>query len=250
LILVEGQDDSDLYKRLLGLVNPNWRDRFEVEGVGGKKRVFQGCRKVPTWRGLVDRDEWDEAKVTAAQIKTPNVQILPRFTAQNYWINPNELWNLIPATIRDSNPGAQAWLVNKIEAQRTAWTAHGAMWRVMLECQSGLGNLGFPQELTNTPVTDETQILDILTRWQNHFEPQHIMGEYRSKRDAALMRVPDEQYLHVIHGKRFFRQVVTLALDETFHSPRKTANEWAADLVASMTIVPMDLRPVLETLLE
>lgn len=229
LILVEGEDDSDLYKRLLGLINPDWQDRFELECVGGKKRVFQGCGKVAAWRGLVDRDAWAEARVTEAQTKAPNVQILPRFTAQNYWINPDELWNLIPAATRTSHPGADTQLAAEIETHRADWTAHGAMWRVMLRRQVGLGDLRFPQELMDTPITDEMQIMDILTRWPSHFEPQHIMDEYRAERDTALAYPPDEQYAHVIHGKRFFRQVVTLVLNRVFHSPRKTANEWMAD---------------------
>lgn len=249
LILVEGEDDIPLYKQLLKLVNPDWQDRFGLEEVGGKRRVFQGCKKVATWRGLVDRDEWAEAQVTAAQTETPNVQILPRFTAQNYWVNPDELWNLIPATARTSHPGAQAQLASEIESQRADWTAHGAMWRVMLRRQMGLGDLKFPQELTNAPVTDEAQILAILMRWHNHFEPHDVLNEYQVERDAALGRPPNEQYAHVIHGKRFFRQVVTLALNRALHSPRKTADEWAADLTAGMTIVPADLGPVLESLL-
>jgi hypothetical protein len=249
LILVEGRDDSELYNRLLELVDPDWQNRLELEWVGGKRRVFQGCRRVATWRGLVDRDEWAETQVTAAQTETPNVQILPRFTAQNYWVNPDELWNLIPATARTSHPGAQAQLTAEIESQRADWTAHGAMWRVMLRRQVGLGDLRFPQELMDAPVTDEMQVMDILTRWHNYFEPQDVMDEYRIERDAVLVRPPNEQYAHVIHGKRFFRQVVTLALNRVFHSPSKTANEWTADLTASMTIVPADLRPVLEALL-
>ena len=249
LILVEGEDDSDLYKQLFTLVDPNWQNRFELEWVSGKRRVFQGCRRVATWRGLVDRDEWAEAQVTAARTETPNVQILPRFTTQNYWINPDELWNLIPATARTSHPGVQAQLVAEIETHRADWTAHGAMWRVMLRCQVGLGDLRFPQELMDAPVTDEAQIMAILTRWHNHFEPQDIMDEYRTERDEALGSPRSEQYAHLIHGKRFFRQVVTLVLNRVFHSPRKTANEWMADLTASMTTVPADLRPVLEALL-
>jgi hypothetical protein len=249
LILVEGEDDSDLYKQLFIFVDPDWQNRFELEWVSGKRRVFQGCRRVATWRGLVDCDEWAEAQVTAAQAETPNVQILPRFTAQNYWINPDELWDLIPVTVRTARPGAGAQLAAEIESQRANWTAHGAMWRVMLRRQMGLGDLRFPQELMDEPVTDEAQILAILTRWHNHFEPHDVLNEYRVERDAALGRPPSEQYAHVIHGKRFFRQVVTLVLNRVLHSPRKTANEWMADLTASMTTVPADLRPVLEALL-
>jgi hypothetical protein len=156
---------------------------------------------------------------------------------------------LIPATARTACPGAGAQLAAEIESQRADWTAHGAMWRVMLRRQIGLGDLKFPQELMDEPVTDEAQILAILTRWHNHFEPHDVLNEYRTERDAALRRPPSEQYAHVIHGKRFFRQVVTLALNRVFHSPRKTADEWAADLSASMMTVPADLKPVLETLL-
>jgi hypothetical protein len=249
LILVEGEDDSALYAQLLKVVDPDWQNRFELEWVSGKRRVFQGCQKVPAWRGLVDCDEWAEAQVTAAQTETPNVQILPRFTAQNYWINPDELRYLIPAATRTAHPGAGAQLAAEIETQRADWTAHGAMWRVMLRRQIGLGDLRFPQELMNEPVTDEAQILTILTRWHNHFEPHDVLNEYRVERDAALARSPNEQYAHVIHGKRFFRQVVTLVLNRVFHSPGKTANEWMADLTASMMTVPVDLRPALEALL-
>lgn len=249
LILVEGQDDSDLYRQLFTLVDPDWRNRFELEWVGGKRRVFQGCQRVVTWRGLVDRDEWADTRVAAARTQAPNVQILPRFTAQNYWIAPDELWNLIPATVRASYSGAQAQLAAGIESQRPDWTAHGAMWRVMLGRQIGLGDLGLPQELTDRPVTDETQILAILTRWHDHLEPHGTLNEYRVERDAALGRPPNEQYAHAIHGKRFFRQAVTPVLNQAFAPPRKTAHQWMADLTASMTIVPADLKPVLESLL-
>jgi hypothetical protein len=34
-----------------------------------------------------------------------------------------------------------------------------------------------------------------------------------------------------------------------FRSPGKTTQAWSADLIASTTVVPSDLRPVLEALL-
>lgn len=249
LILVEGDEDASLYDRLLTLLDPDWRNHFEIEPVGGKTRVFQGCRRVAAWRGLVDRDEWAEDRLNDSLRQTPNVQVLPRFTAQNYWIDPDDLWGLIPASVRASYSGVQAQLRADIEAQRADWTAHGAMWRVMLRRQVGLGDLRFPRELMDAPVTDEGEITAILTRWHDHFKPEDIMAEYRVERDAVLARAQSEQYAQVIHGKRFFRQVVTLAMNRAFGTPSKTATEWAADLTASITTVPADLKPVLEALL-
>jgi len=249
VILVEGQDDVILCERLLTLSDPDWRVRFGIEPADGRRRVFQGCKKVNTWRGLVDRDEWDEARISREQEEATNVQVLPRFTAENYLVNPAELWSLIPAGARAAHPDAQAQITTAMEAQRADWTAHGAMWRVMLRRQVGLGDLGFPQELTNAPVTDEEQIMAILTCWHDHFKPEDVMAEYRTERDAALARSPDEQYAHVIHGKRFFRRVVTLALNQAFSTPRKTAEEWAEDLVMGITTVPADLMPLMGVLL-
>jgi hypothetical protein len=249
VILVEGESDILLYVHLLTLIDRDWRVRFGMESVDGKKRVFQGCTKVKTWRGLVDCDEWTEAKITEEQKKVANVQVLPRFAAENYLVNPAELWRLIPAGVRAAHPDAQAQITAAMEAQRADWTAHGAMWRVMLRRQVGLGDLGFPQELTNAPVTDEAQIMAILTRWHDHFKPEDVMAEYRTERDAALARSLDEQYAYVIHGKRFFRQVVTLALNKAFQTPRKTAEEWVEDLVMGITTVPADLMPLMGALL-
>jgi hypothetical protein len=249
LILVEGEEDVALYARMLDLIEPDWRRRFAIEHVDGKERVFQGCRKVPSWRGLVDRDEWTEARIAKEQQEAPAVRVLPRFTAQNYWIDPEELWALIPTAAKASFGETQTRLRAEIEDKRPAWTAHGAMWRVMLQRRAGLSHLGFPQELINSPVTDEAQIMEILTRWHDHLGPEAILTEYRAERDAALARPAHEQYAQAIHGKRFFRQVVTVALNIVFRSPGKTAQAWSADLIASTASVPSDLKPILAALL-
>lgn len=249
LILVEGEEDVALYARMFDLIEPDWRRRFAVEHVDGKERVFRGCRRAPSWRGLVDRDEWTEARIAKEQQETPTVRVLPRFTAQNYWIDPEELWALVPVAAKASVGEVQARLRAEIEDRRPAWIAHGAMWRIMLQRRAGLSYLGFPQELVNRPVTDETQIMDILTRWHDHLEPETILIEYRAERDAALTQPTHEQYTQTIHGKRFFRQVVTPVLNTVFRSPSKTAQAWSADLIAGTTGVPSDLRSVLAELL-
>jgi hypothetical protein len=91
--------------------------------------------------------------------------------------------------------------------------------------------------------------MEILTRWHDHLKPEAILTGYRAERDAALARPAHEQYAQAIHGRRFFRQVVTVALNIAFRSPGKTAQAWSADLAASTTVVPSDLRPVLKALL-
>jgi len=188
------------------------------------------------------------AQIIQEQLAAPNVQILPRFTAENYWIDPGELWSLIPPQVRVALADAQAQLRIALDAQRAAWTAHGAMWCVMLGRQAAL-NLGFPAELIDSPVTDEEKIRAILNGWHDHLKPEDILAEYRAERDKALARPEHEQYAQVIHGKRFFRKVVVRELSKAFHLPNKPHGEWAADLLASTTGVPTDLRPVLEKLL-
>jgi hypothetical protein len=246
VILVEGEDDILFYKHLLRLVDPDWEDRFGIEWVCGKSYVFRGCKKVPSWRGIVDCDEWDDAKVALEQRKVPNVQILPRFMTQNYWVNPDELWTFLPAHQRRLHIQAQPLLNADIEAQRTDWVAHGAMWRVMLRRRTGLGELGFPSELMESPVTDENQIREILGRWHNHLEPADIIAEYRQERTNSLSLRVDEQYARVIHGKMFFKRVVVQSLNRALGQQK--ASVWAIDLIQGMN-VPADLQPILRVLL-
>lgn len=256
LIIVEGENDAEMLQAWCHAVRPDWRVRFAIDYVGGKKRVYQACgnKLGRRWKGLVDCDEWGEQKINEESSKTPNVAILPRFTAENFWIDPDELFQLIPDHFWIDFPDAKGQIKAGIESQLADWLAHGVMWRVMLRRQSGFGDLKFPDELMEQPVTDEKQILAILTRWHNHLDPNDILQEYR-REVASAQRLPRfEQYARIVHGKRFFRQVVTLVLNKAFGTPNKTHEQWSKDLNAttkrqSATHIPADLLALVNSLL-
>ncbi len=256
LIVVEGEDDKAMLEALFGIVKPGWRFKFALAPVGGKKRVYQACKDAlgSNWRGLVDCDEWGEDRVHRESATTPNVKILPRFTAENFWINPDELFELIPAHYWKNFPDARVKIKTDIESALPDWVAHGVMWKIMLKRQSGFGDLKFPNELMERPVTDETQIRDILTRWHNYLDPNAILDEYRRELEAAQRLTQNEQYSQVVHGKRFFHQVITLTLNRAFHTLNRTHEDWTKDLTATtkrldVTQIPPDLLSTLNALL-
>lgn len=256
LIVAEGEDDSKMLQSLFQVIRPTWRIRFTIEYVSGKQRVYRACRDSlgHHWKGLVDCDEWGEDRVREESARTPNVEILPRFTAENFWINPDELFQLLPDHLWVTFPDAREQIKADIDLQLADWLAHGVMWRVMLRRQSGLGGLKFPNELMEQPVTDETQILTILEKWHDHLDPNTILQEYRQELASARLLSKSEQYNRIVHGKRFFRQVVTLALNKGFRTPTKTHEQWANDLNATterldIARIPTDLLGIVNSLL-
>lgn len=248
LIIVEGKDDLPFYRHLFSRIAPDWEDRWGLEAAGNKDWVFRVCRRVPVWRGIVDRDTWSADKIEEAKTQTPSVLVLPRFTVQNYWIHPEELWIVLPEHQRNAHPQAKAEVKRVIEKALDDWVAHGAMWKVMLDCRAQLGEgLGFPKRLMDAPVTDATQIRAILNEWHAHLSPDTIISTYDSTRCTLDRLDITAKYRAVIHGKRFFRGVVVRALNRGFG--QKSAKVWEELLIQGMATTPDDLAPLLQALL-
>nr|WP_128860612.1 DUF4435 domain-containing protein [Shigella sp. FC1967] len=95
-LIVEGKTDELVFTQLLKKVDPQWETKWVLSEVGGKRNVVDILSKQPTWLGIVDRDEWDNAQLSQRQQQLPNLLVLPRFCIENYLTVPRELWHCLP----------------------------------------------------------------------------------------------------------------------------------------------------------
>ena len=69
--------------------------------------------------------------------------VLPRFTIENYFIAPKEIWPSIPAGKKDSFAGDFAGFEAEIVVIVGPWLRHGALWSTVTPLWEGLRNKGF-----------------------------------------------------------------------------------------------------------
>lgn len=138
VFLVEGRDDKEAFRILMGRFLPGWEQRWGIAEAGNKRQLQGLLGLEPDWLGLVDRDEWDQVAIDKNTATQPNLLVLPRFCLENYLINPVELWQAIPAARQAEVTDGQAAFATAVQGDLPQYLRHGALWKVVTPLWSGL----------------------------------------------------------------------------------------------------------------
>ncbi len=246
VLLVEGPGDIVILSHFLDKHCPDWGLQVFIAQAGGKPEVIRGLKHRQQWIGIVDRDEWSHAKVDEVQKQTPRLFVLPRFCIESFFCVPGKLW---PAVSRYSSAADKdrERFEQLVLGALPDWVAHGAMWRVLRVRAAGVRSRDvFPHALQESPVTDEDEIRRVLETWQGYLDSESILNEYRAERKKGLALPIDEQLTRYVVGDKFFRQVVTPALDELFGASDKN---WLERLRDGQIQPPPDLTALFDEIL-
>ncbi|WP_320733598.1 DUF4435 domain-containing protein [Enterobacter roggenkampii] len=215
-LIVEGKTDELVFTQLLKKVDPQWETKWVLAEVGGKRNVVEILSKQPTWLGIVDRDEWDDAQLSQRQQQLPNLLVLPRFCIENYLVVPSELLHGLPLKQRTKLPRESEEAIGAIASSITAaldsWIQFGAAWAIINPLWDELRLLGFNRDLLDPQqVITEPGFWAHCERWHAHLDPAVLLQRYQSKL-AEIRDLPvDEQLRTIVHGKKFYKAVVTPA---------------------------------------
>lgn len=220
-LIVEGKTDELVFTQFLKKVDPQWETKWVLSEVGGKRNVVDILSKQPTWLGIVDRDEWDNAQLSQRQQQLPNLLVLPRFCIENYLTVPRELWHCLPQKQKAKLPDGQEAAIQSITASITEnldqWVQFGALWAIINPLWDELRLLGFNRDLLNPELIVDEQIFRAqCASWHNHLEPQGLWQRYQEKLTAIRAQTDDENLRTIVHGKKFFKAVVTPAFRQLF----------------------------------
>ncbi|EKN3731547.1 DUF4435 domain-containing protein [Yersinia enterocolitica] len=242
VLVVEGKTDELVFMQLLKKVDPQWETKWVLAEVGGKRNVVDILAAQPTWLGIVDRDEWDNAQISQRQQQLRNLLVLPRFCIENYLVVPSELWHCLPQKQKAKLPEGRAAAIQSITASITEnlerWVQFGALWAIVNPLWDELWLLGFNRDLLDLEmVVDEQGFRAQCAIWHRHLEPQGLWQRYQDKLAAIQAQTNDENLRTIVHGKKFFKAVVTPAFRQLFAIQSTISVE---DLFREMP-VPADL---------
>jgi hypothetical protein len=254
-LAVEGKDDVIALTAFLngGEADDrwqNWASRLAIVSCEGAQNVLEQINRTDfeIW-GILDRDWRSPAQIEALQAEYPRLIFLPRLMIENYVIDPNELFPLLPEVQREKLNETAAQTA--IEAAMNAWLRHGTASFALQESNAKefCGRLeGFPTRLLDP--SDETVLPDLssmLEAWYMQLAPEPITPVYkRILHDfGALSRT--DHYRQCISGKEFFKQVV---VQDVLNSlGQKTAAKWWEALFSNPAPCPDDLVPIFQQLL-
>ncbi|HEC2034212.1 TPA: DUF4435 domain-containing protein [Klebsiella oxytoca] len=241
-LIVEGKTDELVFTQLLKKVAPQWETKWVLAEVGGKRNVVEILSKQPTWLGIVDRDEWDNAQLSQRQLQLPNLLVLPRFCIENYLTVPDELWHCLPQKQKAKLPEGREAAIQSITVPITEnleqWVQFGALWAIINPLWDELRLLGFNRDLLDPEqVVDEQRFRAQCASWHSHLDPQRLWQRYQEKLTAIQAQTNDENLRTIVHGKKFFKAVVTPAFRRLFAIESAISVE---DLFREMP-VPADL---------
>jgi hypothetical protein len=245
VLLVEGQDDQIIYEYFFDMCYPGWDAHFRIDAVEGKPHVLNGVGYREDWIGLVDRDDWSDEIFAAMLLNKPNLKGLPRYCIESYFCDPQELWRVLPDTLKNRVGNDPTRLSQPILDVLPDWVAHGAMWRVLRRIDAGNRH---PKALDDQPVTDKAKIISLLRAWHTQINPDIVLTKYDEELKLGSSLPLDEQ-LHVyIHGKKFFRMVVLQTLDHLFSNPGKST--WLEEFRKWKIQPPPDLIPLIDEIVQ
>jgi predicted ATP-dependent endonuclease of OLD family len=245
VLLVEGKTDVLLLRHFLAQYSPEWDKRFHVAFAGNKEQVFIGVKSHrPHWLGVVDQDEWNLQDVQERIKSSPHLKILPRFCIESYFCSPIELWAALPQAQRSHVGDDPQKLAASILTALPDWVAHGAMWRVLRRLRSAAH---LPTQFDERPITDETEIRQILQTWHDQLAPDKVIEQYHQELNTAKQLSQDEQLTRYVHGKKFYNQVVVKVLNQLFE--RGEADDWLQRFRDEKMPPPQDLQELLDWVL-
>lgn len=242
VLVVEGKTDELVFMQLLKKVDPQWETKWVLAEVGGKRNVVNILAAQPTWLGIVDRDEWDNAQLSRHQQQLPNLLILPRFCIENYLVVPSELWLGLPPKQKANLPTEREAAIQAITVLVTAniesWIQFGTAWAIINPLWDELRSLGFNRDLLDPQlVITEQGFLTHCQRWYEHLDPVVLLQRYQNKLSEIRQLPVDEQLRTIVHGKKFYKAVVTPAFMQLLTIPKAiSVDVWFREMP-----VPADL---------
>ncbi len=240
-LAVEGDIDKFVIEKFMDLRWKSWRSQVKVMDVGGKSKVYSELQqnKQHIW-GLVDRDALSQKQIDDLITRYPNLLILPRWTIENYFIDPDELIHLIPQNDNESN------MRTIIDKHKSDWLKRGALWHVFVERGLIGDNYPNPRSLIKSPMPDKQEIRQQLTLWTNQFNPDAVLDEYDHLVSQFNQQTKDNYRLH-IYGKKFFSEVIVQKALNL--SKQQDSNVWRNILLKNFVDCPQDIVPLLTRIL-
>lgn len=246
VLIVEGEEDEAFITSLLNQKSPSeWELRWTVAIAQGKKQVLQLLEREADWVGVVDRDDWSENAAEQAHAEHPNLYVLPRFCMENYFIQPDEIWDALPPIQKKKLTGLESKVdefKDALSAPLEQWLRHGILWHTVNPLWEGLRGLGFKEKLLNFETAQNEELIQsTLREWHDFLNPETIIMNFNEQLAQAKASKQDEQFDRWIHGKYFFRQHIVPTLNQYLR--QRSADEWQSDLFKTRPI-PDDLQPL------
>jgi hypothetical protein len=255
-VVVEGPDDKRIIEAFLdagtriGLWD-NWTLSLRIEVAGNFEKVIRelsdSANAGVVW-GIVDRDWRTSTEVSQLQLQYPQLLFLPRIMIDNFYVDPDELLDLLPPTQRSGID--ESLFRSQIERYLAEWIKHGALSRVLYENgahQFCRGNTGYPKRLIDTLITDEQQIATILDQWRTQLDSQIVLSNFRTRISDFQQYPRHEQYRSCINGKIFFNQVIIPQILNRFFG-QADRDTWLVRLFVAPNRVPNDLEAIFRKL--
>lgn len=248
VLVVEGQDDKAFVESLLTRRAPGaWEPSWVVGEAGKKGHLLAILNDQPTWLGLVDKDEWTPADVTAQQARFPNrLFVLPRYCTESYFTVPSELWAMLDPAQQATVAGGQPAFETALTVSVAQWLRHGALWHTINPLWAGIRALGFKDALLEFAASQraDADIQATLGQWHAFLNPDTIMATFRTNLATASAATQAVQLTQWIHGKHYFRECIATTLPRLLGvPPPQPAKQILAQLQQRMALPP-DLQAI------
>lgn len=238
-LIVEGTSDLDALSQFLGKRFPGWESQWVIAEAGGKRQVLKIIASEPSWLGVVDRDDWTADERADHETRNLNLYVLPRFCLESYLIEPNELWAAFPGKQRAKIPGGVTDITAALAASLPDWTRHAALWHVITPLWRKLRQLGFTDGVLDTrAIPDDQKLAIFLKDWAGVLDVKKTLSDFDLLLASLEAKPPAELFSQWIYAKRFYPEVVHLALDKLLGS--KSAKERRQAIFRTLP-VPADL---------
>ncbi len=218
-LIVEGTDDLVALSQFLGKRFPGWESEWVIAEAGGKRQVLKIIASEPNWLGVVDRDDWTADERADHEARNLNLFVLPRFCLESYLIEPNELWAAFPDKQRAKIPGGVTDITAALAASLPDWTRHAALWHVITPLWRKLRQLGFTDGVLDThAIPDDQKLASFLENWAGVLDVEKTLKDFDLLLASLHAKPPAELFSQWIYAKRFYPEVVHLALDKLLGS--------------------------------
>ena len=250
ILLVEGSSDVEAYGLLLERHRPGSDGKVAVAEAGGKREVCQILGSRPNWFGLLDHDEWTEARAQAELKKHPNLRLLPRYCLESYLINPRELWRALPPAQQSRIQGGEEAFESALLTDLDRYLRHGALWHTVRPLWDVLMGLDFTNALASKYSVNAAQSDDAikatLAGWQAALDPDKAFGAFQRNLASAQAAPLHERLANWVHGKVYFNQHVCAALNPMLGQGKSVT--WRTEVFKGLPIAP-DLAALFEDIL-